>query len=89
MDMRPYCFPMEDNEFQKKNINDLVAEGLCPSWIVESKPLFGRCLPALSNDVGANDNDTIIPSHGTVIKEPVKKGTLKVSTLTLSNYLAF
>ncbi|CAB4055499.1 SLC44A2_4_5 [Lepeophtheirus salmonis] len=47
--MRPYCSiraKKEDFENDRENGKELIRNRLCPSWVLTSKPLLGRCIPS-------------------------------------------
>ena len=74
--MRPYCFVSPDSEYESKSISELIKDGICPAFVLQSQPLLGRCLPSFSN--GGSDNDTIISASTEInILKPITKGTLK------------
>ena len=43
--MKPYCKPNKQEEMESKTVDQLVKEGICPKWFVESRNILGRCFP--------------------------------------------
>jgi len=84
-EMRPYCFPMTNQKFQSMTSRQLIESGLCPAWVIESKPFLGRCLPSLS--INTDDNSTVISNEGTTNNKGINKGTLKYAMGALSAFL--
>ena len=85
--MRPYCFMLPDSEYESQSISELIKEGICPAFILESQPLLGRCLPSFSN--GGSDNDTVISASTEInIIKPITKGTLKHALTALGAFLS-
>ena len=46
--MKPYCDPYVTGSsiWDSKKALDLIKEGHCPAWVLASKPVLGRCMPA-------------------------------------------
>ena len=63
--MKPYCDPYVTGSsiWDSKKALDLIKEGHCPAWVLASKPVLGRCMPAadpLHQD--ASKGNTVQPS---------------------------
>ena len=43
--MRPHCFDLPEDQWNQKSAQQLIEEGLCPAWVLPSRPYLGRCLP--------------------------------------------
>lgn len=43
--MRPYCGPDFD---ESKTLSQMMKQQICPDWVVQSKPLLGRCVPSVN-----------------------------------------
>ena len=46
--MRPFCDPYVSSasDWNSKNALTLIRKGDCPAWVLSSKPVLGRCMPA-------------------------------------------
>ena len=46
--MKPYCDPYVSGSsvWDSKSASSLIREGHCPAWVLASKPVLGRCMPA-------------------------------------------
>ena len=46
--MKPYCDPYVTGSsiWNSKSAESLIKEGHCPAWVLASKPVLGRCMPA-------------------------------------------
>ncbi|XP_040581973.1 choline transporter-like protein 2 [Lepeophtheirus salmonis] len=69
--MRPYCSiraKKEDFENDRENGKELIRNRLCPSWVLTSKPLLGRCIPSFHsmNNEEVHNNTVIFDTDETM-----------------------
>lgn len=61
--MKPYCAPMDRDKWNSYSAKRLILDGLCPAWVLPSKPILGRCLP-IALEYGTGTNSTKQRSQG-------------------------
>jgi choline transporter-like protein 2/4/5 len=89
--MKPYCTPISNSEFSSKSAKKLIDEGLCPAWVLPSRPIIGRCLPMVVEGATGNEessNSTIIKPEETANNEGISQDKLKKATTALGAFLS-
>ena len=61
--MRPYCDPgvSTASDWEQRNATDLILEGRCPSWVLASTPVLGRCMPGAPSTEENTVSDGVNP----------------------------
>ena len=85
--LRQFCQPISNAIFNSKSKEDLVNDKLCPPWVLASTAVLGRCMPTFVDDVGADDNATVVPPDSNPNGDAIKKGTVKHALYRLGAFL--
>ncbi len=89
--MRPYCEVISEHRWEAMSALQLIKEGYCPTWVLPSKPVIGRCLPTLVEDGGGGsskgENSTMLGPEDTENGKEVKKGTIVAAVYKLGLFL--
>jgi len=84
--MRPYCSQMTDEEWDSKTAMNLINAKLCPTWVLPSTAILGRCLP-LGNMAGKDKNETIVTPDEAEDGKGVTAGTVTKAVSRLGAFL--
>ncbi len=87
--MKPYCVVMSEAKWEHMSAMDLIKHELCPSWVLPSNPVLGRCLPTIVNSgENSNPNATVFGEGETLNNKPLDKGTISGAVNALGYFLS-
>ena len=72
--MRPYCAKMSDSEWNRWTVDQLLQNQICPSWIIPSTNVLGRCLPVMMSGSAEaiKGNNTVVSADQTMDHKEVQ-----------------
>ena len=53
--MKPHCAVISNAQWNSMTPVQLIKEDFCPSWVLPSRPILGRCMPIGAGEAGSVD----------------------------------